>query len=144
MVRNNITRVHRTDCDCIYEEVTVYDDNNEKILEEPRFLLFNRVCDQHSSMASKSHKPNHAQLSKTVLDIIEEVKARNIRLIDQMVARETDTEVLSDLALGRVGTVKHNEKISKEWAKLTSKEHAFDSHIHEHLRQKDKDKASRV
>lgn len=133
MPRNNITRWSPTTCNCVVERVTVYDDNNENILEDTKFLLMNQVCERHSALASKTHKQNHAQLSTSVIKFIEETKTRNLDQVHGLLAKATRASHKRDLMVCRNQVMQHNDKITEEWNELVSFPHAFDSHIYEEI-----------
>lgn len=131
MVRNNITRWSPNTCGCVIEYVTVYDDGNEKILEDPRFLLMNDVCDDHKHLASPMHRENHAQLSNGVLAHIEEAKSVNLGQVHMALDKAVRASHKRDLMQCRNQVIQHNERITEEWNELVSFPHAFDSHIYD-------------
>lgn len=134
MVRNNITRWSPDTCGCVIEMVTVYDDNNNRIDgEEPKFLLMNEVCDKHKHLASTTHRENHEQLSKTVLDYIEEAKTSNMKQVDDQIANATRHHIRRQLVKNKQIVADFNNEITEEWKELVSFPHAFDSHIHEQV-----------
>ena len=133
MPRNNITRWSPSTCNCVVEYVTVYDDNNEKILEDPKFLLMNEVCDKHAHLATTTHRQNHAELTKFPLDLIEEAKNVNLNQVHHALGKATRASHKRDLMQCRSQVMQHNDRITEEWNELVSFPHAFDSHIYEEI-----------
>src|SRR5438093_2712413 len=127
-MRNNISRWSPLTCDCVIELVAVYDDNNEKILRDPEFLAMNNVCGKHKHLASKVHKSNHHELSKHVMDIIEEAKAVNLKQADDAIAAETSPRRKRQLISCKDTVLRFNSDITEEWNELVTQPHAFDKH----------------
>lgn len=135
MVRHNINRLHPHTCDCIIELVTVYDDNNDRIPgEDEKFLLMNRVCDKHEHLKSTTHRENHHELSKIVVDYIEEAKRLNIEDWKATLARCRFEWERQDVERQLPGIERHNSRMTIEWNELLSPPHAFDQHIHEQIK----------
>jgi hypothetical protein len=143
-VRRNITRWSPHTCDCVVEYVTVYDDNNDKILKDPEFLLMNNVCEKHIHMASTTHRENHEGLSKNVLDHIEEDKSVNINQVHTIMANAKRAIHRRDLENCRVQVIQHNNRITEEWNELVSFPHAFDKHIYDQILKENQEKNATV
>lgn len=103
-------------------------------LHEPKFLLLNDVCEKHRHLASTEIGPQHAELSPHILDLIEKTKARNLKQVDDMIARPNlRRKTRKELAQCRQQTILHNQNITEEWEELVSLTHAFDGHIHDQI-----------
>ena len=133
MVRNNITRWSPTTCNCVVEILTVYDDNNENILEQPRFLLMNDVCEKHASMASTTHRAEHQQMATNVINFIEEAKAVNLGQVHHAMSRAKRRAHIRELNQCKAQVNQFNERITEEWNELISFPHAFDEHIYQQI-----------
>lgn len=134
MVRNNITRWSPHTCGCVVETVAVYDDNNENILEDSKFLLMNHVCNKHLYLASKViHREDHHQRAARVLGFIEEAKARNTAQVEIALANAKRHHHRRQLVAISRQVADFNNDITEEWKELVSLPHAFDEHIYEQI-----------
>lgn len=127
-----IQRWSPASCRCVIEQFVDYDDDG-KPKGEPQFLLMNDVCDDHSHLVSREKRPDHDIKAQNVLDLIEQTKARNLKQVDDLIAKSKRKLEIEDLKKCRQIVLNHNEKITIEWQELVSFNHAFDSHIHDRV-----------
>jgi hypothetical protein len=120
---NTITRYSPPTCDCVVEL-------ENETGKETVFLMMNRVCQKHRSLVSTQHAPDHGLKSSHVLSLIEEAKTRNLKQVDDLIAKETSNFVLKDLMLCRQQVLRINARLDDEWGELVQPAHAFDAHIH--------------
>jgi hypothetical protein len=130
-VTRNITRFSPSTCNCVVE---YYVDTEEPEPRDVHFLLMNTVCDSHQSLATTTHRSNHAELSKLPLDLIEEAKSVNLNQVHGALAKATRASHKRDLMQCRNQVMQHNERITEEWNELIQSPHAFDEHIYEQIK----------
>ena len=131
MVNLYVTKWSPNHCGCTL--------NYEWDLDQPeprdtKFLLAEEVCDDHAHLMSSTHKPEHAQLSNHVLDIIKAAQHRNIttamaRLDEPKIARSAKRTREMKQSIEMVK--QFNIQVEEEWQELVSPPHAFDSHIYD-------------
>jgi hypothetical protein len=114
-------------CNCVIEK-EISDDKKEH-----KFLLLNDVCNEHKVLASTKHKSNHSELSKHVIDLIEEAKAVNLKQVDDLIAVETSPRKKKHLMGCRTQVLRFNNDVTEEWNELVTQTHAFDELIHDKI-----------
>src|SRR5438034_7333485 len=91
-----------------------------------QFLLLNKVCKDHKELASTTHKPNHSELSKHALDLIEEANRDNIADYEAALTRCQTQKDRRDVEAQWSTVVNKNRDNLEEWNELVTKTHAFD------------------
>lgn len=132
-------------CSCVCEEEVEYDDLGN-VVTPPQFLLMNYVCDRHWYMATKTIKDMdlHKEMARHVLDLIEQTKSRNLKQVNDLIAKATRVLQKLDLIACREQVIEHNRRLDIEWQELAAFPFAFDAHIYDQIRLEDKERQSQA
>jgi hypothetical protein len=134
VIVRKIQRWRPSTCGCVIEQFVDYDAVlvPGMNISEPAFLLMNEICDKHQHLASTEFKENHADLSNNVMQWIEQAKARNLKQVDDLLAKPNlRRKTRMELESCRRQVLDHNQKITEEWQELVEPPWAFDEHIHD-------------